>query len=65
MILEGGRRASKIIRQRDPQATILSPSFADFFNALEPVLPEFARKVHTRLLAGGKAQYVDGFCIHS
>lgn len=65
MILEIISTASKIIRQRDPEATILSPGFADFLNAPGPVFPEFARLVHTRLLSGGMAKHVDGFCIHS
>jgi len=65
MILEIVRTASRIIRERDPGATILTPGFEDFFNAPGSVFPDFARNVYSRLLASGMARYVDGFCIHS
>lgn len=66
MILEVVRIASEIIRQGDPQATILSPGFEDFLNPrMGPLFGDFARKVYTRLLSDGLAKYVDGFCIHS
>ena len=65
-ILEVVRNASKIIRKRDPQATLLSPGFEDFSNVPGGAkIHAFGRQIQAALLAGGMAKHVDGFCIHS
>ncbi len=65
MILTVVRAASRIIRQLDPDATILSPGFADPDHFPSPSLNAFAQTVRVNLLAGGLADHVDCFCIHS
>jgi len=65
MILTVVRTASRIIRQIDPDATILSPGFADPDHFPSPSLNAFAQAVRVNLLAGGLADHVDCFCIHS